>query len=235
MKPKVVIVMPAYNAARTIEKTYINLPKVYEKIILCDDASNDNTIQASKQIREIEIITHPKNKGYGGNQKTLYTSALQYDPDIIIMVHPDNQYNTSCLPEMIAQISNGQASFVMGSRIKSARKYGMPMWKYVSNRILTFFQNIVLRTKLSEFHSGLRAYDARILRTIPYNSFSDDFVFDAEMITCWRAYNHNIGEVDTECYYTDEVSSINFRRSVTYGLQTLQTLLKYTLKKYRSD
>ena len=222
---EVVIVMPAYNAAKTLEITYKNLPKVYDHVILCDDFSMDETLTASRTLG-IETISHDVNKGYGGNQKTLYDAALKRDCDVIVMVHPDNQYETPRLPEMIEMIRSGKADMVLGSRMTTARKNGMPWWRLLSNRFLTILQNKAFGTHLSEFHSGLRAYRASLLASIDYHSFSDDFVFDSQMIAAIIAHNYKIGEVEVECIYHDEVSSINFGRSVKYGLETLKTLFK---------
>ncbi|MBA3706514.1 MAG: glycosyltransferase family 2 protein, partial [Bacteroidetes bacterium] len=222
---KVIIVMPAYKAEKTLEDTYKNLPQVYQEVIVCDDAGGDRTFDVSKSLK-LTSLRHHKNQGYGGNQKTLYKLALEHGANIIIMVHPDNQYSTDCIPEMIKKINNG-SHLVIGSRMKTALKNHMPFWKYVSNRFLTVIQNFVFKTNLSEFHSGLRAYNAHTLKTIPYQMFSNDFVFDSEMIACIQAYGYSITEVDTECFYNDTVSSINLRRSIRYGLETLKTLLKY--------
>ncbi len=221
----VIVVMPAYNAKKTLEKTCANLPKIYSEIIVCDDGSVDGTFEQSQKLN-VTTLRHDCNRGYGANQKTLYDYALAKSPSIIIMVHPDNQYTTDCLPEMVAKIEGG-AGLVIGTRMKTALKNRMPWWKYLSNRFLTFLQNRTFRTNLSEFHSGLRGYDARSLASLPYRGFSDDFVFDSEVIANMRGRGYSIEEVPTECYYNKDVSSINFARSVTYGLQTLKTLLRY--------
>ncbi len=223
---KVTIVMPAYYAQQTLEKTVKCLPLVYDEIVLCDDGSQDRTAYISRKLG-ITTLRHDHNYGYGRNQKTLYNYALKKNPDVVIMVHPDNQYDTACLPKMIDLIQNRGVDFVIGSRIKSAKQYGMPIWKYMSNRVLTMIQNLVYSTKLSEFHSGLRAFRSETLRKIPYNKFSDDFVFDSEIIAWILAHRFSIAETDTICNYHKESSSINFRRSLKYGIETLKVLNNY--------
>jgi glycosyltransferase involved in cell wall biosynthesis len=230
MNRKVIVVMPAYRAEKTLEATYRNMPHVYDEVIVCDDAGMDQTMSVSKSLN-LTSVRHLKNLGYGGNQKTLYKIALEHGADIIIMVHPDNQYSTTCIPEMISKIEHG-AHLVIGSRMKTALKNHMPWWKYVSNRFLTITENLILGTHLSEFHSGLRAYNAHTLAAIPFQTFSDDFVFDSEMIACMRAHGYTISEVDTECFYNDNVSSINFHRSLRYGFETIKTLAKYLFGVY---
>ncbi len=227
---KIFIVMPAYNAEQTLEKTCLGLPKIYSEIVVCDDGSSDGTYECSKKLK-LTSLQHSKNKGYGANQKTLYDYALGKGAEIIVMVHPDNQYTTSNLPKMIEKIERG-AAMVMGTRMDTALKNKMPYWKYVCNRFLSSVQNFVFGTNLSEFHSGLRAYDANELRDIPYQAFSDDFVFDSEMIADILRRGKKIDEVPVECFYNNEVSSINFRRSFKYGLETLRTLLSYKLGRY---
>jgi glycosyltransferase involved in cell wall biosynthesis len=229
----VIVVMPAYNAGKTLTLTYEGLPKIFDRVILCDDSSKDGTFAVSQGLGLISI-QHQTNRGYGANQKTLYNRALEEGADIIIMVHPDNQYNTACLPAMIEQIkSNPRVGMILGSRMASALHHRMPIWKYVGNRFLTTFQNLVFGTKLSEFHSGLRAYPAKIFKTMPYQRFSDDFVFDSEVIAWLVTHGYEIGEVPTECYYNTQVSSVNFRRSVTYGFSTLETLVRYIRGYYK--
>ena len=223
--------MPAYHAQKTLEKTVECLPPIYDEIILCDDGSQDGTYDLSRKLG-LTTLRHNNNYGYGKNQKTLYDNALERNPEIIIMVHPDNQYDASCLPEMINLIRNHGADFVIGSRIKSARQNGMPNYKYISNRGLTFLQNLIYSTKLSEFHSGLRAYRVETLRNIPYNNFSDDFVFDSEVIAWIIAHRLAIAETDTICIYHKDSSSINFRRSFKYGIETLRVLKNYRNGKY---
>lgn len=229
---RIVIVMPAYYAEKTLRATHAALPRVYEKIILCDDRSLDKTFEISKELG-IDSIQHEKNVGYGGNQKTLYDVAKKMGADIIIMVHPDNQYDTRCLPQMIKLIENGATDMVLGSRIESALENGMPIWKYAGNYFLTLMQNLFFRTAMSEFHSGLRAYRAEIFSKMPYHLFSDDFVFDSEVIAYLIANRYKISEVKTNCYYTSDASSTSFSQSVKYGLATLGVIFKY-LKGYYS-
>lgn len=230
---RVIVVMPAYYAEKTLRATYEGLPKCYDEVILCDDESHDNTYLESK-VLGITTIRHPKNRGYGGNQKTLYDAALKRNPDIIVMVHPDNQYETTSLPQMIQKIASREADLVLGTRMSTALKDKMHVWRYLGNRFLTLLQNTTFHTRLSEFHSGLRAYDARVFERMPYHTFSDNFVFDSEVIA-WLAENHyTIGEVPTRCYYTKDVSSISLKRSIVYGFGTINTLVRYLFGYYRS-
>jgi len=229
--PKVMITMPAYNAAATLETTYKHLAKQYQKnVLVCDDASSDDTAKISKKLGLVTIL-HSKNKGYGANQKSLYDEAIKQNAEVVIMVHPDNQYDTSCLPEMMNHLKNG-ADMVLATRMKTARSNNMPWWKYWSNRFLTIIQNKIYKQKISEYHTGLRAYNARLLKSMPFEAFSDDFVFDSETIAWTIANNYQIKEVDTHCRYTTEASSINFRRSLLYGLSTLLVLLRFKLGRY---
>ena len=228
---KIMVVMPAYNAERTLEQTVRLLPPIYDEILLCDDGSKDKTYEKSTLLG-ITTIQHKKNRGYGANQKTLYAYALERATGIIIMVHPDNQYNTQCLPQMIELIRGGGMDLVLGNRMNTARINNMPWWKYVGNSLLTFFQNVIFGARLSEFHSGLRVYNASVLAKMPFKEFSDDFVFDSEVIAWFFAQRLRVGEVSTECYYNEEVSSINLQRSVRYGLSTLHTLYKYMTGRY---
>ena len=228
---KAIIVMPAYNAARTLRTTLEKLPREYREIILCDDASTDDTVGVSRALG-LTTIAHERNCGYGANQKTLYDAALRREPDVIVMVHPDDQYDTAAVPAMVERVAAG-ASLVLGARMASALKNGMPVWKYTGNRLLTALQNITFRSALSEFHSGLRAYDARLFREMPYASFSDEFVFDSEIIAWCMANGRRVEEVPAECHYTPEVSSVGFRESVRYGLGTLRVLLRYFFGGYR--
>lgn len=230
--PKIVIIMPAYYAEKTLEATIAGLPKGYDEIILCDDASRDGTYELAKRLG-VTSLRHEVNRGYGGNQKTLFREALARHPDIVIMVHPDNQYDTACIPEMVAMIENDPSiGLVMGSRMESALKNNMPWWKYISNRFLTGCENSVFRTRLSEFHSGLRAYRASVFADMPYEKFSEGFVFDTEIIAWLVANDWNIGEVSTNCYYTAESSSLGMAGSIKYGLLTLGTLGKYLTGSY---
>ena len=232
-KPRVVVVMPAYNAAKTLEKTLGELPgDVVDKVILVDDASQDDTSVVARRLG-IDTIVHIQNRGYGGNQKTCYIEALSSGADIVVMVHPDNQYDATSIPRMIKPILEGEADLVLGSRLlwgrTSALKGGMPVWKYISNRFLTLTENIVLGTNLSEMHTGLRAYSRKLLTTIPFLLNSDDFVFDTEVIAETVAFGFRIAEVPVPTRYFPEASSVNFKRSAIYGLATLNVMLKFVL------
>jgi glycosyltransferase involved in cell wall biosynthesis len=232
---KVIVVMPAYKAALTLEKTYREIPfDLVDDVILVDDHSPDNTSDVAKSLGIKHIIRHDKNKGYGGNQKTCYTKALELGADIVIMVHPDYQYTPLLLPAMITIIGNGLYPVVFGSRIlgKGALKGGMPMYKYIANRFLTLFQNIMLSQKLSEYHTGYRAFSREVLEKVPFHKCDDDFVFDNEMIAqiFWQGFD--IAEVTCPTKYFDEASSINFARSSKYGLGVLRVSMRYRLAKW---
>lgn len=224
--------MPAYYAAKTVKQTYDDLPKdLISEVILVDDASGDETVQVAKKLG-LSVYVHKENKGYGGNQKTCYDQALKRDPDIIIMVHPDYQYDPKLAGVLCEPIVNGRADIMLGSRIQSrnqALEGGMPIWKYFSNRFLTIFENIALGINLSEFHSGYRAYSAKALRTIPYHKFSNDFVFDQEVLISAASYGLIVSDTPVPCKYFPEASSINFKRSAIYGLSTLYTIALYLL------
>lgn len=231
---KVIIVMPAYKASLTLEKTYREIPfDLVDDIILVDDASPDNTVEVAERLGIKHVIRHDKNKGYGGNQKTCYTKALELGGDIVIMLHPDYQYTPLLLTAMISIIGNGLYQVVFGSRIlgKGALKGGMPMYKYVANRILTLTQNILMNQKLSEYHTGYRAFSGEVLRNVPFQKCNDDFVFDNEMIAqiFWKGYE--IGEVTCPTKYFEEASSINFQRSMKYGFGVLGVSSRYFLAK----
>ncbi|AYQ34534.1 glycosyltransferase family 2 protein [Runella sp. SP2] len=231
---KVIIVMPAYKASLTLEKTYREIPfDLVDDIILVDDASPDNTVEVAERLGIKHVIRHDKNKGYGGNQKTCYTKALELGGDIVIMLHPDYQYTPLLLTAMISIIGNGLYQVVFGSRIlgKGALKGGMPMYKYVANRILTLTQNILMNQKLSEYHTGYRAFSGEVLRSVPFQKCNDDFVFDNEMIAqiFWKGYE--IGEVTCPTKYFEEASSINFQRSMKYGFGVLGVSSRYFLAK----
>lgn len=222
---KVVVVLPAYNAARTLAATYGEIPfDLVDEVVLCDDHSKDNTAEVARSIGIQHVLVHEKNTGYGGNQKSLYNYALQLGGDIIIMLHPDYQYTPKLIPAMVNIIGEDMYPVVLGSRIlgMGALRGGMPMYKYVANRLLTFAQNVLVRYKLSEYHTGYRAFDRKVLETIRYNQNSDDFVFDNEMLSQIIYAGFDIGEVTCPTKYFDEASSINFRRSVTYGLGVLR-------------
>lgn len=231
---KVVVVLPAYNAALTLEKTYGEIPlDLVDEVILCDDASKDNTIDVARRIGIRHIIAHEKNKGYGGNQKSLYNQALDLGGDIVIMLHPDYQYTPLLIPSFVNIIGEGLYPVVLGSRIlgKGALKGGMPLYKYVANRFLTFFQNMLLGYKLSEYHTGYRAFSREVLQSIAFNNNSDDFVFDNQMLSQIIYKEFDIAEVTCPTKYFDEASSINFKRSVKYGIGVLQVSVNHFLCK----
>ncbi len=231
---KIVIVMPAYNAEKTLEQTYSEIPfDIVDEVILTDDCSKDHTIKKAKELGIKEIQIHEMNKGYGGNQKTCYNRALELGADIVIMLHPDYQYSPKLIHSISYIIANDLYPVVLASRIlgKGALKGGMPLIKYVANRFLTLFQNILLRQKLSEYHSGYRAFSAEVLRTINYNSNSDDFIFDNEMLAQIFYAGYEIGEVTCPTKYFEEASSINLYRSTVYGLGVLKVSIIYRLCK----
>lgn len=232
---KIVVVMPAYNAEQTLKQTYDEIPfDIVDEVILTDDCSNDNTVDEARRIGIKEVLVHERNKGYGGNQKTCYDRALALGADVVIMVHPDYQYTPKLIASMAYVIANGVYPVVLASRIlgKGALKGGMPMLKYISNRILTFVQNVLLNQKLSEYHTGYRAFSAEVLRAIDYHAGSDDFVFDNEMLAqiFWAGYE--IGEITCPTKYFAEASSINLRRSAVYGLGVLRVSFLYRLCKW---
>jgi glycosyltransferase involved in cell wall biosynthesis len=231
---KVVVVLPAYNAAPTLEITYKEIPMdIVDDVILVDDASKDNTSELAKQIGIKHVIRHEKNKGYGGNQKTCYDKALELGADIVIMLHPDYQYTPKLIPAMTSIIGNDLYQVVFGSRIlgKGALKGGMPMYKYIANRFLTLTQNILMGQKLSEYHTGYRAFSKKVLQSVNYHNNSDDFVFDNQMIAqiCFEGFD--IAEVTCPTKYFEEASSINFKRSTIYGLGVLSVSFGYFLEK----
>lgn len=227
---KVIVIMPAYNAGQTLEKTYDEIPKeCVDEIILVDDASKDGTVEVARRLG-IEVIAHSQNKGYGGNQKTCYTNALKRGADIIVMVHPDYQYDPSHLRELIEPIKKGEAEIVLGSRMfyrKDALKGGMPVYKFLSNIFLTKMENITFGLSLSEYHTGLRAYSQKFLRSIDFLSLSDGFVFDTEIIAEAIKKEFKIAEIPIKTRYLDDSSSISFKDSVEYGLRTLRVLYDY--------
>lgn len=232
---KVVVVLPAYNAERTLEKTYAEIPfDIVDEVVLVDDHSRDNTSALARSIGIGHVIRHEQNKGYGGNQKTCYAKALELNADIVVMLHPDYQYTPLLIHSMVAVIANDLYPVVFGSRIlgKGALKGGMPMYKYVANRFLTLFQNILLNQKLSEYHTGYRAFSGKVLRSLKLEENSDDFVFDNEMIAQIFAKDYEIGEITCPTKYFEEASSINFRRSAIYGLGVLRVSLRYRLHKW---
>jgi len=222
---KVIAVLPAYNAALTLEKTYQEIPfPLVDEVILCDDASKDNTSDLAKKIGIQHVIRHEKNKGYGGNQKSLYNKALELGGDIVIMLHPDYQYTPKLIPSMVNIIGEDLYPVVLGSRIlgKGALKGGMPIYKYIANRFLTFSQNVLINYKLSEYHTGYRAFSREVLETINFNANDDDFVFDNEMLSQIIYAGFDIAEVTCPTKYFEEASSINFRRSAKYGMGVLR-------------
>lgn len=222
---KVIVVLPAYNAAKTLEKTYREIPfDLVDEVILCDDHSRDNTADLARSLGINHVIVHEKNKGYGGNQKSLYNKALDLKGDIVIMLHPDYQYTPLLIPSMVNIIGEGLYPVVLGSRIlgMGALKGGMPMYKYIANRFLTFSQNVLVRYKLSEYHTGYRSFSRDVLETINFNANSDDFVFDNEMLSQIIYAGFDIGEVTCPTKYFEEASSINFSRSMKYGLGVLR-------------
>jgi glycosyltransferase involved in cell wall biosynthesis len=229
---KTVVVLPAYNAALTLEKTYREIPfDIVDEVILVDDSSRDNTIEVAEKLGIRNIILHQENVGYGGNQKTCYNAALKAGADIIVMLHPDYQYTPQLIPAMVSIIGSGLYPVVFGSRIlgKSALTGGMPLYKYFANRFLTFVQNLLLNQKLTEYHTGYRAYSGEVLKKIKFEKNSDDFIFDNEMIALIFYNGFEIAEVTCPTKYFKEASSINFRRSLKYGLGVLRVSILYFL------
>jgi glycosyltransferase involved in cell wall biosynthesis len=225
---KIVVVMPAYNAARTIERTYREIPlDLVDEVIVTDDASADETVAVARQLG-LRTLVHPTNRGYGGNQKTCYTEALRLGADVTIMLHPDYQYTPKLLPAMIGLITDGPFDVVLGSRVLGGRALagGMPAYKYVANRALTALENLLLGAKLSEYHTGYRAFSRAVLESLPLLENSDDFVFDNQMLAQIHLAGFEIGEVSCPTAYFEEASSINFRRSVRYGLGVLGVSLQ---------
>ncbi|MCX7982776.1 MAG: glycosyltransferase family 2 protein [Syntrophales bacterium] len=235
MGKKIVVVMPAYNAARTLVKTFreVVAQEVVDRIIIVDDASGDETVQIAQSLPGVKLVVHERNLGYGANQKTCYRLALEEGADIIIMVHPDYQYTPKLIPAMASLIASGLYQCVLGSRILGgyALKGGMPLWKYIANRILTFMENVLMGAKLSEYHTGYRAYARQILTTIPWENNSDDFVFDNEILAQILWQGHIIAEVSCPTRYFPEASSIDFWRSLRYGLGCLRVAMLFRLAK----
>jgi glycosyltransferase involved in cell wall biosynthesis len=231
---KIVVVLPAYNAARTLEATYREIPfDIIDEVVLVDDASRDDTAKIATQLGIHHVIVHENNKGYGGNQKSCYDKALDIGADIVIMLHPDYQYTPKLIYAMASIIANEVYPVVLGSRIlgKGALKGGMPVYKYYFNRMLTFSQNLLLNQKLSEYHSGYRAFSKQVLETINYHANSDDFVFDNQMLSQIFMAGFEIAEITCPTKYFEEASSINFSRSMTYGIGVLSTSVKHFLHK----
>ncbi|MGZ5281958.1 MAG: glycosyltransferase family 2 protein [Bacteroidia bacterium] len=230
---KIVVVLPAYNAAQTLKMTYEEIPfDIVDEVILVDDASRDHTVEVGKSLGIKHIIRHEKNKGYGGNQKSCYDKALEIGGDIIIMLHPDYQYTPKLIPSIAHLLASDLYPVVFASRIlgKGALKGGMPLYKYIANRFLTLTQNILINQKLSEYHTGYRAYTREVLETIDYHLNSDDFVFDNQITAQIFYAGFEIAEITCPTKYFDEASSINFKRSSIYGLGVLKTSLQYALQ-----
>ncbi len=221
-RPSVAVVMPAYNAARTLERTYRDIPhEIVDHIILVDDVSQDDTVAIARELG-LDVILHRQNRGYGGNQKTCYDRALEIGADVVIMLHPDYQYDATRIPALIEPILSGRADLTLGSRfLGDPLAGGMPRWKYLSNRFLTGVENLVFGLRLSEYHTGFRAYSRRLIESLPYHENSDDFVFDQQLIAQAVRGGFRIEEIAVPTRYFDEASSVGFRRSVVYGLSTL--------------
>ena len=231
---KIIVVLPAYNASKTLQQTYNEIPfDIVDSVILVDDRSTDNTVELAREMGIEHIIIHEKNMGYGGNQKSCYNKALELGADIVIMLHPDYQYDPRLIHSMSYLIANDVYPVVIGSRIlgKGALKGGMPMYKYIANRFLTFTQNVLMNQKLSEYHTGYRAFSREVLQAINFNQNSDDFVFDNQMLAQIFHKGYEIAEITCPTKYFAEASSINLSRSMTYGFGVLKTSLDYFLDK----
>ncbi|MGO9018460.1 MAG: glycosyltransferase family 2 protein [Syntrophobacteraceae bacterium] len=232
---KVVVVMPAYNAEKTLRQTHSEVlaQDCVDLIIIVDDVSHDRTIEIAKGLSKTRVYAHESNRGYGGNQKTCYRHALEEGGDIVIMVHPDYQYTPKLIPAFVSMIGNGLYHCVLGSRILGgyALKGGMPRWRYVANRTLTLAENLLMGAKLSEYHTGYRGFSRELLEKVPFHGNSDDFVFDNQMIAQVLWLGYTVAEVSCPTRYFEEASSINFRRSVTYGVGCLKTACEYRLAK----
>ena len=233
---KIVVVMPAYNAARTLQRTYdeVMAQRIVDLVIVVDDASHDDTVAIARKLDRVQVEVHPENRGYGANQKTCYRLALAAGADIIVMIHPDYQYTPQLIPAMAALVSSGLYHCVLASRILGggALHGGMPWWKYVSNRFLTLVENLLLGAKLSEYHTGYRTFSRHLLERLPLQANSDDFVFDNQVVAQIIALGCAIGEVTCPARYMPEASSINFRRSVRYGLGCLATAVRFRLARW---
>ena len=232
---KIVVVLPAYNAGNTLEKTYREIPfDVVDEVVLVDDRSKDETVKIAQSLGIRHIVIHEQNRGYGGNQKSCYDTALKLGADVVIMLHPDYQYTPKLIEPMAYIIANGLYQVVLGSRIlgNGALKGGMPLYKYISNRILTFTQNVLVKQKLSEYHTGYRAFSREVLERVNYEINSDDFVFDNQMLSQIIYFDYEIAEVTCPTKYFEEASSINLQRSITYGLGVLKVSLKHRLCKW---
>lgn len=232
---KIIVVLPAYNAGLTLEKTYNEIPfDIVDHVILVDDCSTDNTLEVANRLGITNIVSHNQNKGYGSNQKSCYNKALELGADIVIMLHPDYQYTPKLIYPMSSMIAEGVYPVVLGSRIlgKGATRGGMPMYKYIFNRILTFTQNVLIGQKLSEYHTGYRAFSADVLRSIRFCANSDDFIFDNEMLSQIFMKGYEIAEITCPTLYSKETSSINFSKSVVYGLGVLRVSIVHRLHKW---
>ena len=228
---KIVVVMPAYNAAETLERTVAEVPlDLVDEIVVTDDASHDDTAEIARQLG-LRTLVHPRNRGYGGNQKTCYAEALRLGADVVIMLHPDYQYTPKLIPAMVGLLTDGPYDAVLGSRILggTARAGGMPRYKYVANRFLTATQNLLCGAKLSEYHTGYRAFRREVIESLPLEENSDDFVFDNQMLAQILFADFRVGEISCPAAYFEEASSINFQRSVSYGLGVLETSLRFWL------
>lgn len=233
-REKVIVVMPAYNAAETLEKTYNDLPReIVDEIILVDDVSQDETVEIARRLG-LKVIIHVQNTGYGGNQKTCYLEALKDGASVVVMLHPDYQYDSTLVPELIRPIQEGTADLVLGSRILGGEALGggMPLYKYLSNRFLTLVENLAFRKRLSEYHTGFRAYSRRFLETIPFLLNSDRFVFDSEILAQAVAYGFEITEIPVPTRYFKEASSVGVKDGLVYGIQTLGIVTKYLLNRF---
>ncbi|MBI5492356.1 MAG: glycosyltransferase family 2 protein [Deltaproteobacteria bacterium] len=231
---KIVVVLPAYHAEKTLLMTYNDIPfDIVDDVVLVDDCSSDNTVAEGKRLGIKNIVVHDRNTGYGGNQKTCYKEALRLGADIVVMVHPDYQYAPKLITAMASMIASGEYDCVLGSRIlgTGALRGGMPFYKYVSNRFLTLAENMLLKEKISEYHTGYRAFSREVLEKIPLLENSDDFVFDNQMLAQVAYFGFRIGEISCPTKYFTEASSINFRRSVVYGFGVLSTAMKFKLQK----
>jgi glycosyltransferase involved in cell wall biosynthesis len=231
--PRIIVVLPAYNAARTLEKTYADIPKdKIWKIILVDDVSQDQTVEVAHSLG-LSVVIHVQNRGYGGNQKTCYLESLKEGADVVVMLHPDHQYDSRLVPDLVRPILEGRAEMVMGSRILNGRALagGMPVWKYVANRALTTLENLVFGTRLTDCHSGFRAYSRKLLTTVPFLLNADDFVFDSQMIAQSAYMGFTISEIPVQARYFPEASSVNFKVSTIYGLKTLGVVFRFLLQR----
>jgi len=236
LERKIVLVLPAYNAAATLESTFREIPHdIVDEIVLVDDDSRDETLSVAHRLGIRHVVAHDQNRGYGGNQKTCYEKALSLDADIVVLLHPDYQYTPKLVRAMVSVLAEGVYDIVLGSRIlgTEARTGGMPLYKYVSNRFLTLFENVLIGQKLSEYHTGFRAYTRRVLETLPFRENSDDFVFDNEILVQAHYWGFRIAELTCPTKYFPEASSIGFGRSVKYGVSCCSTAVKYRLQRWR--